>query len=72
MPLAIPELPPAPPGALLALKRRPRIGTKIASGAAVSSFPRGWVMNPREDLVKLYTTLNKPEQAKRFQSELGR
>jgi hypothetical protein len=29
-------------------------------------------MNPREDLVKLYTTLNKPEQAKRFQSELER
>jgi hypothetical protein len=60
--------------ALVGQKRYSEAEVELLAGYEIltkqTSPSVSWLRNAREDLVKLYTASNKPEQAKRFKSEL--
>jgi serine/threonine protein kinase/tetratricopeptide (TPR) repeat protein len=61
--------------ALVGQERYDEAETEILAGYEILSKQTSpsvsWLRNARQDLVKLYTATNKPEQAKKFQAELA-
>ena len=61
--------------ALVGQQRYDEAETEILAGYDILSKQTSpsvsWLRNARQDLVKLYTASNKPEQAKKFQAELA-
>jgi serine/threonine-protein kinase len=61
--------------ALVGQERYDEAETELLAGYEIltkqTSPSVSWLRNARADLVKLYTASNKPEQAKKFQAELG-